>query len=184
MKDRRNAMADTQRNEDMGKSHPRLALAKQKHIWIWFPLLILPSLVFLQLGITRWAILSLGLIPLSIIAWDLYIMYLSEEARKVREIWKNLTESELQQLKKLSVSYGGKGVALFGAGAGGSYGILRTVFGIDDTAYIVLAELFVFAILVPFERRWRKPIIHFAFSTEYAKGKGWEQRQGLPVSQR
>ena len=77
-------------------------MIEEKDLWKCIPFLILPSLIFFFIGDTRWAVLSLGLIPLFVIGWDTYILYFSEEAKRMREIWKHLTETEQRQLKKLA----------------------------------------------------------------------------------
>jgi hypothetical protein len=135
---------------------------------------ILPSTIFFFLGHTRGAILSLGLIPLFVLCWEMHIILFSDEAKTLQRISNNLTETEHRQFRKLSGIYGAKCGALFGTTAAGvPLLLLKGVFGIEDLPYLIMGVIATLAVMCPFALRFQKPLIDFALSTEYAKEQGW-----------
>ena len=150
-------------------------MAQYKRILKFIPLLILPSAIFFFLGHTKWAILSLGLIPLFVLHWEAYISLCSDEAKKLREISKRLTDAEQRQFKKLSRVYGAKCGVLFGVTPAGMNLILGGVFGVEDLLYLIMGMLVGLVIVFPLTLRFRKSLAHFLSSTEYAKEQNWSE---------
>jgi len=147
--------------KDLHKRFPFLAIL----------LCFLPSLIFFLHDDTKWAILSLSLIPFFLICRDLYLLFLSEQGRRLHEVYEHLTEGEREHLKQLSITIGMAAGSFVGLSFVGTSLILRYMVGVLDYAYYILAFL-VFASITLTLRR--KAIMRFISSTEYARKKGWD----------
>ncbi|RJP71129.1 MAG: hypothetical protein C4532_08265 [Candidatus Abyssobacteria bacterium SURF_17] len=169
-------------HETMAKSHNSIVDLRVRYrtIWKFIPLLLLPSvIVYLVLVSVRWTILLLGLIPLFVIIWDISVVYFSHEWRMVREVWKHLTAAEREQMLKLSLASGSKCAIVLGTTLWITLFTLAVILEVEEISCYVLAVLSVSAIEVPLHLQTLKPLIEFAFSTEYAKLKKYTKNTNI-----
>ncbi|GAB4340870.1 MAG: hypothetical protein Kow0099_17080 [Candidatus Abyssubacteria bacterium] len=90
-------------------------MRRPKNPLTFIPLLILLSVfICFFLGRGQWAFLSLGLVPLFVIVWELYHVYFSREGRMLREILKHLTFAEREKMNRMKLASGSTCGALLG----------------------------------------------------------------------
>jgi hypothetical protein len=150
------------------------------------PLLILPPIVFFLFGL-QWAILSLGVVILYLVVYDvIYVNFLSEEARRRLEIWRHMTFAERDQMLRLWLNardwwlWGWLLLSFFPVfdAFADAFHIMRggQVF---PRVYYSVAYLVLYAIgsRIVYEPKWRRRFQDFYYSTRYAKEKGWDKNE-------
>jgi len=147
-------------------------MAAQKDIWKIIPFFVLPAVFLFLLGDTKWALISLGLIPLVFICWELSAIF---SDKRLSEIQKHMTEEERQQYTEMAKKYGMKMGVFFAVPMGAIYFILFYAVRLKPSAYYFIPFALFLLIVIPFGLRFRKTIMRFALSTIYAKEKGWDK---------
>jgi hypothetical protein len=146
-------------------------MAERKDIWKCLPSFLIPPVGLILLGELKWALISLGLIPLFFICWGLSLLF---SDKRLREIDKHMTEGERKQFKELTEGYGRKVGLFFAAPMGASYFILSYIVGVKKYVYYIVAFGVILLIWLPSGLGHRKRMNRFALSTRYAKQKGWQ----------
>lgn len=146
-------------------------MAAQKDIWKIIPFFVLPAVFFFLLGDIKWALISVGLIPLVFICWGLSALF---SGKRLAEIHKHMTEEERQHFTEMAKRYGKKMGFFFAVPMGATYFILFYVIRLKPSAYYIIPFAPFLLIVIPLGLRFRKAMIRFALSTRYAKEKGLE----------
>ncbi len=146
-------------------------MTEWKDLWKYLPFFLISTVGLFFLGEFKWALVSLGLIPLFFICWGLSLLF---SDKRIREINKHLTEDERKQFRELSEGYGRKVGFFFAVPIGASYFVLSFIFGVKNYVYYIVAFGVILLIWLPFGLRHRKRMNRFALSTRYAKEKGWQ----------
>jgi len=144
-------------------------MAAQKYIWKIIPFFVLPAVFFFLLGDIKWALISVGLIPLVFICWRLSTLF---SDKRLDEIHQHMTEAERQHFTEMAKVYGKKMGLFFAVPMGATYFILFYVVWLEPSAYYIIPFALFLLIVIPLGLRFRKAMIRFALSTRYAKDKG------------
>ena len=146
-------------------------MVAQKDMWKIIPFFALPAVLFFLLGDIKWALISVGLIPLVLICWGISTLF---SDKKVDEVHENMTEIERKHFTEMAKGYGKKIGFFFAVPMGATYFILFYVVRLEPSAYYIIPFAMFLLIAIPLGLRFRKRLNRFALSTKYAKEKGWD----------
>ncbi len=144
-------------------------MANSRDIWKLLAFSLPVPVLFLLLGDTKWALISLCLIPIPFICWGLSLLF---AGHRLREIAAHMTVPEHKHYKKLAETYGRK-AGFLAVGFFATYFILSYILGVKNYIYYILAFTLFILVGLPYALRHRKEMIRYAYSTKYAKEKGW-----------
>ena len=146
-------------------------MGNSRDIWKILAFLLPVPVLFLLLGDTKWALISLCLIPIPFIFWALSVVLIGQ---KRREIMKHMTEAERDEARRLAKTYGRRVGWLFAVPAAAIYVILSEIIGVRNPVYYLFLFAAFLLIWLPYGLHNLKKMNRFLFSTGYAREKGWD----------
>jgi len=143
-------------------------MAAVKDIWKIIPFFVVAPLFFFLLGDTKWALISLALIPLVFICWGLSVFF---SDKSVSEIGKHMTEEERRHFAETGNKYGRK-LAFLAVFMGATYFTLFYLVRLELSAYYIIPFALFALIAFLLGLRFRKEMRRFASAARRARERG------------